>query len=55
MSSHDPRPLLNEILNFLKENQIDDNLKDIKKSIENLKKKEGNKTTKHKVNYSPLS
>lgn len=36
MSSHDPRPLLNEILNFLKENQIDDNLKDIKKSIENL-------------------
>lgn len=49
MSSHDPRPLLNEILNFLKENQIDDNLKDINKSIENLKKNEGNKTTKNKL------
>lgn len=45
MSSHDPRALLNEILNFLKENQIDDNLKDINKSIKNLKKNEDKEET----------
>ncbi|EOS7773172.1 hypothetical protein FDO47_RS12585 [Enterococcus hirae] len=48
MSSHDPRPLLNEILSFLKENQIVDTLKDINKSIENLKKNDDEEETVYK-------
>ncbi|MGM0288606.1 hypothetical protein IGL04_002901, partial [Enterococcus sp. AZ085] len=48
MSSHDPRPLLNQILSFLKENQIVDTLKDINKSIENLKKNDDEEETVYK-------